>query len=513
MVPADTEDAEHSTCTSLLQSGYIVSTEVRVRIAPSPTGNLHLGTARTALYNYLYAKRHKGKFIFRLEDTDNERSDEKYTKDIIDGLKWLGLSWDEGCDIGGPYPPYRQTEKIDHYERIADKLLQNGFAYLCYASNEELAALKEEQRVSGKPSRYDNRGRELTIEQREKYEAEGRLPSFRFRIEEPQDIHWEDEIKGPITVNSADLGGDMVIIKSNGVATYNFAVVVDDIDMQMTNVIRGEDHIHNTAKQLLLFEALNCKPPHFGHTGLIFDSNDRKLSKREHGELVHIDYYKSQGYMPEAIVNYLIKTSWTPPDDTMEKFTLEEAAELFDIKRVSKTHARFDMDKLNWYNSHYLRSLPLSTVTERAKPYLTEFDLNEFSTEELEKLVDTLRGGLTRLCEITAAARFFFGDTVEVPEDMKSSVLATDDAKKVLQETLSNLSKLPFNDPAGVKQAVDSMGKELGVKGKNLYWPLRAALAGSTQGPDLGSMISVLGPNKVQTRLKAALKNGGNGHV
>ncbi|MBX9667573.1 MAG: glutamate--tRNA ligase [Candidatus Obscuribacterales bacterium] len=495
-------------------------TEVRVRIAPSPTGNLHLGTARTALYNYLFAKKHKGKFVLRLEDTDNERSDEKYTKDIIDGLKWLGLSWDEGCDIGGPYPPYRQTEKIDHYEHIADKLLTNGFAYLCYATPEELAAMKEEQKQKGKSIRYDNRSRDLSDEARSKYEAEGRLPSFRFRIDEPQDVRWDDEIKGPITVNTSDLGGDMVIIKSNGVATYNFAVVIDDIDMQMTHVLRGEDHIHNTAKQLLLFEALNCKAPHYGHTGLIFDSNDRKLSKREHGELVHIDFYRIEGYMPEAIVNYLIKTSWTPPNDwtsangTDEIFSLIEAEQIFDIKRVSKAHARFDMDKLNWYNAHYLRSLPLSTVTERARPYLTDFDLSECSNAELEKLVGAVRDGLTKLSEIKAAARFFFGNLVDVPLDVKEQVLSSDDARKVLGETLSSLSKMPFEDPKGVKHVVDTLGKELGIKGKNLYWPLRAALSGSTQGPDLGSMMSVLGPNKVQARLKAALSNGNGGsHV
>lgn len=491
-----------------------MSTEVRVRIAPSPTGNLHLGTARTALYNYLYARRHKGKFIFRLEDTDNERSEEKYTKDIIDGLKWLGLTWDEGCDIGGPFPPYRQTEKIDHYEAVADKLLSSGFAYLCYATPEELAALKEEQRIAGKSPRYDNRGRDLTIEQREKYEAEGRVPSFRFRVEEPQDIQWNDEIKGPISVNSADLGGDMVIIKSNGVATYNFAVVIDDIDMQMTNVIRGEDHIHNTAKQLLIFEALNHKPPHFAHTGLIFDTNDRKLSKREHGELVHIDFYRREGYMPEAIVNYLIKTSFTPPDDKMEIFTLDQAAEMFDIKRVSKTHARFDMDKLNWYNAQYIRSLPLSSVTERARPYLTDFDLSEVSNADLEKLIGAVRDGLTKLSEVKAAARFYFGQTIDVPQDVKETVLSTDDARKVLGETLAKLSNMPFADPKAVKEIVDTMGKELGIKGKNLYWPLRAALSGSTSGPDLGSIMSVLGPSKVQARLEKALKNGGNGdHV
>jgi len=483
-------------------------TEVRVRIAPSPTGNLHLGTARTALYNYLYARRTKGKFVLRLEDTDSERSDERFTKDIIEGLHWLGLRWDEGPDIGGPHPPYRQMEKIDHYEQVADKLLSSGYAYLCYATPEELAALKEEQRLQGKPPRYDNRGRHLTIEDRERYEAEGRLPSFRFRIEEPQDVKWHDLIKGEITVNSRELGGDMVIIKSNGVATYNFAVVVDDIDMQMTDVIRGEDHIHNTAKQLLVFEALGHKPPHYGHVALIFDVQGHKLSKREHGETVHIDYYKAQGYMPEAIVNYLAKTSWSPPDEKLEIFTLAEAAEIFDLKRVSHSPAKFDIDRLNWYNAHYIRSLPLNVVTERALPYLTDFNLAELDGR-LELAVDSVRERLIKLCEIKAALRFYFGKTVEIPEDVCKSVLSSDEAKKVLQETLNALSRMPFGDPKGVKQVVDDMGKEIGVKGKNLYWPLRVALSGSTQGPDLGSMISIIGQARVKERLSAALHGAG----
>ena len=481
-------------------------TEVRVRIAPSPTGNLHLGTARTALYNYLYAKRTSGKFVFRLEDTDNERSDEKYTVDIIEGLKWLGITWDEGPDIGGPYPPYRQMEKIDHYDHIADKLLANGFAYLCYATPEELAALREEQRKLGQPLRYDNRGRELTPEDRERFEAEGRLPSFRFRIEEPQNITWDDEIKGRITVNSSDLGGDMVIIKSNGVATYNFAVVVDDIDMQISNVLRGEDHIHNTAKQLQIFEALSCKPPKYGHTALIFDQNSRKLSKREHGEAVHIDHYRAQGYMPEALVNYLLKLSWTEKEDPEREFySLEEAAEKFELSRVSKHPAKFDPVKLDWFNAHYLRSLPLDVVVERSRPFLADLNLSEFSESGVADIVATIRESISKLSELPGAARFFFGKELDLSSEIKESVLNSTEARQVLEKMLSVLGSIPWDDKKGTKALVDNLGSEIGVKGKKLYWPLRAALSGTTQGPDLGAVICILGPDKVKARLEAAL--------
>lgn len=481
-----------------------MSDQVRVRIAPSPTGNLHLGTARTALYNYLYAKKNKGKFIFRLEDTDNERSNDKYTKDIIDGLIWLGMNWDEGPDIGGPYPPYKQTEKIDHYDTIANKLLASGFAYLCYATQEELAEMKEEQRSTGKLVRYDNRGRDLTQEQKEKFEKEGRIPSIRFRIEEPQEIKWVDEVKGPISVNSSDLGGDMVIVKSNGVATYNFAVVVDDIDMKMSLVTRGEDHIHNTAKQLLIYQALGVEPPKYAHTALIFDTDKKKLSKRHHGESVHIDSYRKNGYMPEAMVNYLAQMSWTP-DDERELFSLDEAGQMFDLKRVSKSPAVFDLDKLNWFNAHYLRSLPVETVTQRAKPFLESYDLTKYSDHDLTRMVDILRQSITQLSEIKDSAAAFFSDEVEVDDETKSKVLGNEEAHQVLDAVLKSLDKVPFEDPKGSKAVVDQIGKDLSLKGKKLYWPVRVALSGKTQGPDLGAIISILGEKRVRTRLESAL--------
>jgi nondiscriminating glutamyl-tRNA synthetase len=475
----------------------------RVRIAPSPTGMLHVGTARTALYNYLYAKRNKGTFIFRLEDTDAERSHEDYTQDIIEGLHWLGLTWDEGPDIGGPYAPYRQTEKVDHYDSLANKLVSEGAAYFAYETQEELAAIKEEQ---GKNSQgYDNRGRHLQPEAAEKYQAEGRIPSIRFRIEEPRVVSWHDAVKGEISFSSSELGGDMVIVKSNGVAIYNFAVVIDDIDMKMTHVIRGEDHISNTAKQILLYEALGYQKPEFAHVPLMNDTEHKKLSKRAHGESVHISFYRANGYMPEAIVNYLAQMSWTAPNGK-EIFSLEEACQMFSLDRVSKSPAVFDTQRLDWFNSHYIRELPLATITQRAKAWLDPNHVAAYEREnKLEELVASVREGLTKLSEITAATAFYFATTLEISQDVKETVLKPQTAKQVLDQTLKNLSALPWGDQKGCKAVIDGIGKELSVKGKDLYWPLRAALSGKTQGPDLGSMLSVLGEKRVRERLEAAL--------
>ncbi|HEY9868524.1 MAG TPA: glutamate--tRNA ligase [Candidatus Obscuribacterales bacterium] len=478
---------------------------VRVRIAPSPTGNLHLGTARTALYNYLFARHHKGAFVLRLEDTDEERSDEAYTRDIIEGLRWLGLTWDEGPDIGGPYAPYRQTEKIDHYNNVANQLISKGLAYLCYCTPEELSQMKEAQRSGRVASRYDNRCRNIAREKVEQYEAEGRVPSVRFKIDEPRVVEWHDGIKGEIAIDTSDLGGDMVIIKSNGVAIYNFAVVVDDLDMKITHVIRGEDHIHNTAKQILLYEALGKPAPHFAHVALIFDTERHKLSKRAHGPAVHVAQYRADGYVPEALVNYLAQMSWSPPDGR-ELFTLEEAAEIFELGRVSKSPAIFDLQKLNWFNGHYIRSLPLQVVTDRALPYLPADELEQYSRPELEQIVACVREGLTTLSDIPDATSFFFKKTVSVEPEVRDSLLSKEASRKVLACLLERIGQLPWGNAAGCKAAVDAIGKELGLKGKDLYWPVRAALSGSVQGPDLGSILSILGESRVRDRLESALQ-------
>lgn len=479
--------------------------KIRVRIAPSPTGNLHVGTARTALYNYLFARHHNGSFIMRLEDTDEERSQEAYTKDIIEGLRWLGLDWDEGPDIGGPYAPYRQTEKIDHYSDIANHLVSKEAAYFCYCTTDELAQLKDKQKDAGQAARYDNRCRLLASEKIQQFEEQGRIPAIRFKIEEPRVITWADGIKGDIAIDSSDLGGDMIIVKSNGVATYNFAVVVDDIDMKMTHVIRGEDHIHNTAKQLLLYEALGKIPPNFAHSALIFDLDRRKLSKRHHGEAVHVDRYRVDGYMPEAMVNYLAQMSWTPPNG-QEIFSLPEASKLFDLSRVSKSPAIFDIQRLNWFNSHYIRTLPLSTITDRSLVYLQKGSLDNYDRKQIEEIIACVRDGLTVLSEVFDATRLFFDHTVKIPPELQENFITNESSQRVLRTFYSRISELPWGNHKDCKAIVDGIGKELGIKGKELYWPLRAALSGKTQGPDLGAIISILGESRVKTRIEAALE-------
>lgn len=496
--------SQHLAAYAGLRNFNHVSQEVRVRIAPSPTGHLHVGTARTALYNYLYARRHGGKFIMRLEDTDEVRSQDNYTDDIIDGLKWLGVNWDEGPDIGGLYPPYKQTQKIDHYASMANKLIAAGHAYFCYCTTEELTALKEEQKDANQGPRYDNRCRHLTQEQIDKLLAEGRTPAVRFRVEEPRIISWNDAIKGTIAIDSSDIGGDMIIVKSSGIAVYNFAVVIDDIDMKMTHVIRGEDHIHNTAKQLLIYEAFEVQPPEFAHAALMFDIERHKLSKRAHGEAVHITKYRKDGYMPEAICNYLTQMSWTHPEGK-EIYSLDEAASHFDLAKVSASPGVFDVQRLNWFNGSYIKSLPLDEVVRRSMPYLSEYDTSVYSQAELGQIVALVREGLTMLAEITAATRFFFENSIEISEELNTTVLSKDSSNKVLKSVLDKLAQFPWSDPKGCKGAIDAIGAELSLKGKDLYGPVRAALCGKVQGPDLGTTISILGKDRVKARIEKAM--------
>jgi glutamyl-tRNA synthetase len=467
---------------------------------------LHVGTARTALYNYLFARHHGSgsKFIMRLEDTDELRSKEDFTKDIIDGLKWLSINWDEGPDVGGPLGPYRQTQKLDHYDKMSQKLIASGHAYFCYCTPEELDKLKEQQKNDNLAQRYDNRCRNLTDEEHKKFADQGRTPAIRLKIEEPRVISWTDMIKGEISIDSSTLGGDMVIVKSNGIALYNFAVVVDDLDMKISHVIRGEDHIVNTAKQLLLYEAFNADVPQFGHVALMVDTERHKLSKRAHGEMVHVDYYRRLGYMPEAIVNYLAHMSWTPPD-SREIFTLDEAAPMFTLDRVSTSHAVFDVPRLNWYNGQYIRSLPIKLITDRALEYMQAYELTQYSRAQLEEIVGVVREGLTTLSEVTEAVRFFFERQVQISEELNQTLMCTDTSRKVLNAVLESMAKFPWGDAKGCKSVIDQIGKDLGFKGKDLYWPVRAALQGKTSGPDLGSTLAILGEARVRSRIEGAL--------
>ena len=396
----------------------------------------------------------------------------------------------------------------DLYKKYADKLINEGKAYQCFATTEELDELRKVQRAAKQPEKYDNRHRNLSEEQKKQYLAEGRKPVLRFKLPDNTDIKWDDEIRGSISVNTNDLGGDPVIMRADGIPLYNFAVVIDDGEMRMSHVVRGDDHLHNTAKQIPMFEALGFSLPVFAHAPLIFSHDREKLSKRKHGDIANIAKYQKEGYLPEALSNYLIHMSWTIPDNSeKEIFSVEEAAPLFELSRISKSSAIYDIDKLNWFNNHYIKEKPVAEVYELSKGYLEkELDLSIYSKESILKMIDAVKAGVNKLEEIPGLIKFFFDENMPLDTDENKAILSTENAKKSLEKILSSMDKFDFSNPQACKKTVDEIGKELSLKGKDLYWPIRIAISGSNKGPDLGLVISLLGKDKIKNRVEKALK-------
>lgn len=457
---------------------------VRVRLAPSPTGNLHIGTARTAVFNWLFARNQGGKFVLRIEDTDLERSRPEYTDNIFEGLTWLGLTWDEG--------PFYQSQRLDLYRQAIQGLLDKGLAYRCYCTPEELDQMREEQKAKNEAPRYDNRHRHLTPEQQASFEAEGRSAVIRFKIEDDREISWIDKVRGKVTWKGSDLGGDMVIARAAsgggiGQPLYNFVVVVDDIDMQITHVIRGEDHISNTPKQILLYEALNAAIPEFSHTPLILNAEGRKLSKRD--GVTSISDFKKMGYTAEALANYMTLLGWTPPDATQELFSLEEASKHFNFERVNKAGAKFDWDKLNWINSQYIHKMPVAELTDLLIPYWQEagyeFDVQADRTW-LEQLTALIGPSLTTLNDAVEMTRIFFIETVTLDEEANTQ-LQQDGAIAILQAIQDRIVQQADQSltPEGAKEIINSATKAANVKKGLVMRSLRAALMGTMHGPDL----------------------------
>ncbi|MGD1849808.1 MAG: glutamate--tRNA ligase [Cyanophyceae cyanobacterium] len=473
---------------------------VRVRLAPSPTGNLHIGTARTAVFNWLFARRHQGTFILRIEDTDQERSRQEYTDNIFEGLKWLGMDWDEG--------PYYQSKRLDLYRAAIQKLLDAGLAYKCYTSAEELTELRESQKARKQAPRYDNRHRNLTPEQEQSYIDEGRQPVIRFKIDDNRVVSWKDMVRGTVTWKAADLGGDMAIARAAGDGIgqplYNLAVVVDDTDMNISHVIRGEDHIANTAKQILLYEALGGTVPEFAHTPLILNTEGRKLSKRD--GVTSISDFKAMGYTAEGLGNYMTLLGWSPEESTQEVFTLAEAAAGFSFDRVNKAGAKFDWDRLNWLNSQYLHKLEPAELLPLVEPYWKEagftFDVDA-DAEWLNPLAELLRTSLTRLDEAAPTAELFFKDAVEYDEKARSQ-LANDGVDQVIQGIIGGLPDILDSD--GAMGLIKQVTKEKGVKKGLVMRSLRAALMGTMQGPEMVPSWLILHQRGVaKARLEAAL--------
>ncbi len=479
---------------------------VRVRIAPSPTGNLHIGTARTAVFNWLFARNQGGQFILRIEDTDLERSRPEYTQNILDGLTWLGLTWDEG--------PLFQSERLQLYRDAIKTLLDEGLAYKCYCTPEELDEMRSAQVERGDAPRYDNRHRNLTRQQRADFEAEGRTATIRFKIDEDRIISWNDLVRGQVTWKASDLGGDMVIARAAtandiGQPLYNLAVVVDDIDMKITHVIRGEDHIANTAKQILLYEAFGATVPKFAHTPLILNQTGQKLSKRD--GVTSISDFQQMGFTPEGLVNYMTLLGWSPPDN-QELFTLSEAAEKFSFDRVNKAGAKFDWDKLDWINSQYLHQMPAEQLTELLIPYWQDagyvFD-PEADRPWLEELTALIGPSLTRLKDSVGMSLIFFADTVELNQEGKEQ-LELAGAIQTVNAILEAIDPAqPWSDDVA-KDIIKRVTKEQKVKKGLVMRSLRVALTGEVHGPDLIQSWGLLHQRGLdRTRLETVLKVDG----
>lgn len=476
--------------------------DVRVRFAPSPTGPFHIGGARSALFNWLLARHFGGKMVLRIEDTDLVRSTRESEENIKAALRWLGLDWDEGVDVGGPNAPYRQSERLEIYQQYTERLLAEGKAYKCYCTKEELEASSEKQMAEGKTPVYDGRCRHLTEEEIAKFEAEGRKPAIRLRCPADEVLAFDDLVRGHVSFDSNGVG-DFIIVKSDGMPVYNYGVVIDDALMGITHVIRAEEHLSNTPRQLVIYDALGFPVPKFGHVSLILGKDHKKMSKR-HGA-TSVDQYRQMGYLPEAIINFLVLLGWAPEGEE-EIFTREELVRQFTMDRVSKNPAVFDVDKLNWINFHYMKELPAEKWLEVTLPHLQAAGYVQDKPDEkmrayLLKMVDVLRDYIYYGEQIKDHAKVFFEGPAEIKEEYRQ-VLKEDSSKVVLSRFAELLAEMDNIDADSAKQLIKTVQKETKIKGKALYAPLRIAISGEEHGPDLAAIIALLGPAETAARLK-----------
>ena len=479
--------------------------KIRVRYAPSPTGHLHIGNARTALFNYLFARHHGGEFIIRIEDTDLKRNIEDGEKSQLENLAWLGLDWDESPENPGEYGPYRQSERREIYQPLIDQLLASNLAYKCYCTSEELEAEREAQRARGEMPHYSGKCANLTPEQQAEKEAQGLEPVIRFRVPRNTSFAFDDMVKGEISFESDNIGGDFIIQKRDGMPTYNFAVAVDDHLMKITHVLRGDDHIANTPKQLMIYDAFGWQRPTFGHMTLIINSETgKKLSKRDESILQFIEQYRELGYLPEAMFNFITLLGWSPVGED-EIFSQEELIKMFDTDRLSKSPAAFDQKKLEWVNNHYIKAMDLDKLTELCLPYLIKAGkVEENPTPErkewLKRVVSLYQPQMSYAAEITEVSSLFFQDKLEL-DDVAKEVLAGETVPTVLSAFQAQLEAMETVDAASVLATIKAVQKETGVKGKNLWMPIRVAVSGVTHGPELPETVELLGKEKALSHI------------
>ncbi len=481
---------------------------MRVRMAPSPTGPLHIGTARTSLYNYLTARHQGGTYVLRIEDTDVARSTEDFERDIIDNLHWLGITWDEGPQVAGgedigPHAPYRQSQRMELYAREADRLLESGAAYRCWCTPEELEAVRRQQETDKQPPRYNGRCLNLTDADRATFEAEGRASVIRFRVE-PERVRFDDLVRGEVEFDNALLG-DFVIVRTDGVPLYHFVVVVDDEAMEITHVIRGEDHLSNTPKHIALIRALGYREPRFGHIPLILNSDRSKMSKRK--SQTSITAYREEGYLPEAFVNFIAFLGWSPGTEE-EIFSLDELAQRFELSKVHKGGAIFDRDRLDHLNGVYIRALTDEQLALRLRPWIPD----AVADEGLLRMVPLVKERLVKLGDVVELLGFAWE-----PDEVVASWYAPEllipkkgrpaDAAEALSGARSVLTDVLDADFSAdlLEQRFREAADASGMKAGDFFSPLRVAVTGRTVSPPLFASLELLGRDRSLARVDVAL--------
>jgi glutamyl-tRNA synthetase len=464
---------------------------IRVRFAPAPTGYLHVGGARTALFNWLFARHTSGKFILRIEDTDAERSSKESTQAIFDSLKWLGITWDEGC--------YYQSERRDLYKKYLDLLLSKGFAYFCFCTKEELNGIRSQAASKKKTPVYSGKCRSLSKDKVARFLKEGRRYSVRFSVP-PGKTGWNDLVRGRIEFDNR-LIGDFIIMRSNGTPTYNFAVVVDDHEMQITHVLRGDDHISNTPRQIMLYDALGFKPPLFGHLSMICGKDKKRLSKR-HGA-TSIGYYRKVGFLPETLVNYLSLLGWST-SDSQQLFSREELIEKFEIERIGKTPCIFDYEKLLWMNGEYIRRLSQEELAKACLPYIEGAGYVIKDHNWFKRVASLYQERIKILSEIVSQARFFFED-VSIEKEAFEGVLMKEGSYENLKVSYEKLKELRQFTASTTEMVLRSLAKTLGVKTSDIFQPIRVSITGGKKSPGLFEIMELLGREKVLKRLQRAI--------
>ena len=479
---------------------------IRVRFAPSPTGHLHVGNVRTALFNWLYVRNKGGTLVLRIEDTDLERSTGESEKLIYEDLRWLGLDWDEGEGKGGNFGPYRQTARFDLYKKTTEKLLAEGKAYHCFCTKDELESAREKALAEGRAPLYNGKCRNIPNEEAEKRLKAGEEAAIRFKVTE-EVAPVKDLIHGDLSF-ATNTFGDFIIVRADGTPLYNYAVVIDDALMEITHVVRGDDHLSNTPKQVLLFQALGFKPPLFAHIPMILGQDRSKLSKR-HGN-TSVEQFRKAGYLPEAMINFMAFLSWSPGDTEEEIFSVDELIRRFSLERVSSSAAVFDFDKLKWMNGMYIRATEIGRLTELTLPYLFESGLFDEgyakeNRKRLEGIVASVRDNLEVLSDISCYAEVYF-KLPDEPDEEARAILALETTPAVLKAFKELIKDKELLSAEEYKAATKAVQAETGAKGKALFMGLRVGLTGRTKGPELEQFVQLMSVPALADRIDRMLK-------